>query len=220
MQTLGITMRAILNGDVLVAVLATLCTIAAPTAHADEVRMKFQLQNCPTPMTITLPAIFADARDLLSWITQNDTRSAIGDEGVVALAVSPRRDSEEVLVAVGDPHFLSTSQGRVTPAQFEMLKSKLMTTDSPPSVAPINKEMAPEGVIYEPLQFLSRFGADRSVTVIGRMDGTEAGADFSYYMGNVHTYASNCIAVTTVFSPTYSMSAGEFEDMMRSISIE
>ena len=196
--------------------LAALC-VFIPDVRADGVLVPFRLPNCPSALTLSAPGIFAGATNQQQVIDQLSSAPSTRGLGTIVLALTGPLEPSVVLV-VAERTDTSGIQGKATQKQFDTLKTAIVSSDGQTEMASLNRRHRTDGIMLSNVDIVSTATSADSVTIIGLMNGSEPGADFTSYLGVVTSYVRQCIPSAIVVAPPSAMSKEQFETLMRSLS--
>lgn len=206
------------NG-VVIAAFAAMSVLLASQSSADGINFQIKLPNCPGPLTLSAPGIFAGAKQQQWMIDQIANSPSARDVGTIVLAVTaPLQPS--ILLMVGERNDIGAIQGKATRKQFDDLKAAILAADASTEIGAANQRGGQEGITFSNARSFSTSSNADSVTAIGLFDGSVPGADFTSYIGVLTGYTQKCIASAIVMAPASSLSRETFETLMRSLSIE
>jgi len=204
-------------------VFAATCVAAAtwPIAgtFADDVRVPFELPNCPTTLVLSAPEIFAGAenqQELAEQIGGDAMLSGLGT--IVQVLIAPAEPT--VILMLAERSDVSDIQGSATREQFDQLKARLLAANGQSEKALVNERGQEQGVSVNDYSITSATSSETSVTLVGQSDVTAQSADFASYLGMSVGHAKQCIPMAIVVAPTSLMPQEAFEELMRGFSFE
>lgn len=197
------------------AALALLVWFAAADARGESVPTRLQLANCPTPVSLSLPELFANGAD----VRKDYDTDLIKPFATIVLAVkSPAKPS--VTLIVTDSKRIAAKQGSFTLGDIEDIKARVSQVDTAKTAEKTNELLGSSLIDLDRLKIVAKESGDTWVILVSEIAMTGEGAAFQGYLGMKINLVSRCLVNTMVTASASSVTADELLAIMRAIGVE